>query len=179
MKILVLTGSPHKKGTSALLADRFCQGAEEKGHTITRKDLAFLSLHPCMACNYCRSHEGACVQQDDMQQIFPLLLEADMVVFVTPLYYFGMSAQLKMAIDRFYAINDQLQAHPKKAILLATCGDTDSWAMDGLHLHYQTICRYLGWQDVGYLPAFGMYVRSDIESSDYPQKAYELGLSLE
>ena len=165
MKILVLTGSPHKKGTSALLADRFCQGAEEKGHTITRKDLAFLSLPPCMACNYCRSHEGACVQQDDMQQIFPLLLEADMVVFVTPLYYF--------------AINDQLQAHPKKAMLLATCGDTDSWAMDGLHLHYQTICRYLGWQDVGYLPAFGMYVRSDIESSDYPQKAYELGLSLE
>ena len=113
-----------------------------------------------------------------MEKLNPLLLEADCVVFVTPLYYFGMSAQLKLVIDRFFANNTQLRSQKKLAVLLAACGDKEEWAMDALVSHYQTILHYLHWVDAGSVLGYGMYVREDIENSNYPLLAKELGKSL-
>ena len=129
MKILVITGSPHKKGTSALLADNFIAGALEAGHEVFRFDTIFQVTQPCLACYYCRKNNHKCIQEDDMELVWDKLIAADMVVFVTPVYYFGMSAQLKKVIDRFFAINDLLRSKPKKAVLLATCGDAEEWVM--------------------------------------------------
>ena len=125
MKILVITGSPHRRGTSMLLADEFSAGAEAAGHKVIRFDAASSRIEPCRACDYCRSHDTECIQKDDMVYLRDDLLEADAIAFVTPLYYFGMSAQLKRVIDRFYALNDALRT-PKRALLLATCGDMGS-----------------------------------------------------
>ena len=94
MKIVVLTGSPHKKGTSALLADAFIAGAEAAGHSVTRFDCAFLHIGGCRGCDACRKSGGVCVQRDDMAEILPALIAADLVAFVSPIYYFGLSAQL-------------------------------------------------------------------------------------
>ena len=113
-----------------------------------------------------------------METLNPLLINADCVVFVTPLYYFGMSSQMKMVIDRFYANNTALRSLKKKAVLLAACGDTDSWTLDALYQHYQNICQYLHWEDLGSIQAIGMYTREDIENSDYPKAAKILGQSL-
>ena len=88
MKIVVLTGSPHKKGTSALLADAFIAGAEAAGHSVTRFDCAFLHIGGCRGCDACRKSGGVCVQRDDMAEILPALLAADLVAFVSPIYYF-------------------------------------------------------------------------------------------
>lgn len=178
MKILVITGSPHKQGTSDLMAECFMDGAQAAGHEIFRFDAASKNIGPCIACNYCRKNNGECVQNDDMALLYSDLKSADMVVFVTPLYYFGMTSQIKRVIDRFFAINQDLKGAGKKAALLATCGDTDSWAMDALTAHYQTVCRYLEWEDTGTILAFGVYERKDIENSDYPSKAFEFGKSL-
>ena len=114
MNILVITGSPHKKGTSSLLADQFIAGASEAGHYISRYDTIFHVTQPCLACNYCRKNAHKCIQDDDMEIIWDKIIAADLIVFVTPLYYFGMSAQLKKVIDRFYAINDLLKNKLKK-----------------------------------------------------------------
>lgn len=178
MHILVLTGSPHKQGTSALLADSFTRGAEEAGHQVVRFDAAFADISPCMGCESCRSQGGQCVYADDMDALWPNLLEADLIVLATPLYYFAMTAQLKTLLDRFYSRNAELRQRKRQACLLATCADRDDWAMHGLQAHYESVCRYLGWEDKGRVLAQGVAVRQDIEATAYPQEAYNLGRSL-
>ena len=90
-------------------------------------------------------------------------------------YYFGMSAQLKKVIDRFFAINDLLRSKPKKAVLLATCGDAEEWVMEPLVAHYKAICQYLHWEDAGQILATGVYDRAAIEDTPYPEQARILG----
>lgn len=178
MKILVITGSPHKKGTSALLADEFIKGAEEKGHNVFRFDSAFEELHPCVACESCKTGDKKCIYKDGMEKLNPKLFEADMVVFVTPLYYFGFSSQIKMVIDRFHANNYKIINTNKKAMLLATSAAANDWTMEGLVTNYKNIIRFLGWENSGMLLATGCPVREVIEKTDFPQKAYELGKNL-
>lgn len=177
MKITVITGSPHRKGTSALLADEFIRGAKEMGNEVFRFDAAFEDLHPCLGCDRCATY-GNCIHRDAMEKLIPHLKESDTVVLVTPLYYFGMSAQIKMVIDRFYSFNYELMDSGKKLILLATAYDDKDWTFQALTAHYKTLVKYLGWTDAGMLLAGGCGSRSVIEHSVYPQKAYELGKSL-
>ena len=119
MKIVILEGSPNKNGSSNLLAGAFIRGAQEAGHAVEVIDAAHSKIHPCTGCIHC-GYEGPCVQKDDMERIRTQILDADMVVFVTPLYYYGMSAQLKTLIDRFCAFNSSIQSrHMKSAILAA------------------------------------------------------------
>ena len=178
MNILVINGSPHTRGTTALLRDKFTEGAASAGHSITTFHVCKEELHPCTGCDHCRTTENGCIYKDGMETLNPLLKNADCVVFVTPLYYFGMSSQMKMVIDRFYANNAALRSLKKKAVLLAACGDTDSWTLDTLHQHYLNICQYLHWENLGSIQAIGMYTREDIENSDYPKAAKILGQSL-
>lgn len=177
MKVTVITGSPHKKGTSALLVAKFIEGAQEAGHEVSRFDAAFESVKPCMACEYCRSHDGECIHKDSMNLLSNKLAETDMIVFATPLYYYGMSAQLKAVIDRFHAVNAKI-AGSKKAMLLATSYGTDDWTMEALEKMYESILRLLNWQDAGKLFATGAPVREVLEQTEYPQRAYEMGKAI-
>lgn len=111
-KITVITGSAHKNGTSAYLADLFIKGAEEAGHEVFRFDAAFKDVHGCIGCDTCIS-KGACVWKDDMLELNPHILEADVIVFASPIYYYNINAQIKNPIDRFYANNTALQGNKK------------------------------------------------------------------
>lgn len=177
MNIIMITGSPHKKGTSELLADEFERGALNAGHSVSRFDAAFMDIAPCAACDFCLS-SGECCAEDNMRILTDELLKADAAVFVTPIYYFGMSAQLKRVIDRFYAVNSTLEKQKKRAVLLATCADDRPWVWEPLVTHFEAICRYLGWENSGELIASGVSVREDIEKTDCPGRAYELGIEL-
>lgn len=177
MKIVVITGSPHKKGTSALLADEFIRGAKESGHEVFRFDAAFEKVHPCLGCDVCKYGKNPCVFQDSMTNLRPHLLDSEMVVFVTPLYYFDFSAQIKAVIDRFQTVTFQTMGK-RKCILMATAYDDNDWTMDGLTAHYKTLVRYMKWDDCGMVLATGCGVRDDIEKSKYPEQAYLLGKEL-
>ena len=178
MKVTVITSSPKKEGTTALLAGEFIRGAKEAGHDVFRFDAAFEQVAPCLACDCCRTDNGKCVQSDSMDKLNPELLAADYIVFVSPLYYFGLSSQLKTVIDRFYANNSKLMGSGKKAILMAAAADSDDWAMRALAEHYKTILKYLNWDDGGTLLAFGCGSRDDIKKTDYPAQAYQMGKNL-
>ena len=179
MKVVVLTGSPHRDGTSNVLAEAFTRGAQEAGHTVRRFDCAFLNVHACTACDRCRSGAAQpCVFQDDMRPLYDRLIEADAVVYVTPVYYHGMTAQLKTVIDRFYGINAKLCGAKKKTALLAAAASPHAWVMDGLTAWYHADVRYLGWEDCGAVLAAGCMTKQDVEKTDYPQQAYELGRHL-
>lgn len=176
MKILVLTGSPRKNGNSNTLADNFIKGAEEAGHTVERFDAAFKDVHPCIACNKCGMN-GACVFKDDFEFVRQHIIDADAVVFATPMYYFGISAQLKAVIDRFYAINGQIH-RPKKAVLLMTYADTGEAEAEPIIKHYEVLLNYLGGQNAGTVIASGVWPAGAVNHTEYPRQAYELGLSL-
>ena len=103
MKILIITGSPRKNGNSNFLVDNFIKGATEKGHKIFRFDSAFKKVHPCITCNKCGMN-GDCIFNDDFNYVRENLVDSDMVVFATPMYSFGISAQIKTVIDRFLMV---------------------------------------------------------------------------
>ena len=135
MKIAVISASPHKNGTSALLADRFIAGAEEAGHSVFRFNAAFEDIHPCMACDACGMN-GPCVQKDAIEtKLMPRMLEADLLTLVTPLYYYGMSSQLKMVIDRFYSRTESL--HRKKSLFMVTSWNSADWTMTAIAEYYK------------------------------------------
>ena len=131
MKITVLEGSPNQHGSSNMLADNFIRGAEEAGHTVKVIDVAHADIHPCIGCIHC-GYDGPCVQKDDVEKFRRDILEADMMVFVTPLYYYGMSAQLKILIDRFCAFNSSIQRKRMKSALLTAAWNSDGWTFDAL-----------------------------------------------
>ena len=177
MKILILEGSPNRHGSSNLLADEFAQGARDAGHTVEILDAAHADLHPCTGCVHC-GYEGPCVQKDDMERFRTQILSADMLVFVTPLYYYGMSAQLKTLTDRFCAINGSLTRRHVKSALLAAAWNADDWTFDALEAHYQTLVRYLQMEDMGTVLGRGCGTPSMTALSPYPQLAYQLGRGL-
>ena len=177
MRILMIESSPHKHGSSNLLAERFRAGAAETGHQVEVFDAARANLHPCLGCGAC-GMAGPCVQKDDMAALREKLLQADMAVFVTPLYYFGMCAQLKTVVDRFYSFTGELSAKRLKTALIAAAWDSNDWTMRDLSAHYQTLCRYMHFQDQGMILGAGCGTVSMTENSVFPQKAYELGKSL-
>lgn len=178
MNILILNGSPHPHGTTALLREAFEEGAKSKGHNVTTFHAAKESIHGCIGCDHCRHTSEGCIYRDGMDTLNPLLLNADCVVFVTPLYYFGMSSQIKAVLDRFYANNAKLRTQNKKAVLLAACGDADSCTLDALDAHYHAVCNYLHWENAGEINAIGMYTPDDLAGSEYMESARRLGYEL-
>ncbi len=98
-KILILSASPRKGGNSDLLCDQFAKGAQEAGHRVEKIRLQEQAIAPCRACYGCRG-TGACVQKDDMAAILDKMVEADVLVLATPVYFYSMDGQLKTLIDR-------------------------------------------------------------------------------
>lgn len=176
MKILVITGSPRMNGNSNTLVENFIKGAEEIGHTVVRFDSAQKNVHPCIACNKCGMN-GECVFKDDFEFVKENIVDADAVVLASPMYYFGISAQLKAVIDRFYAINGQIHK-PKKAVLFMTYADTSKVEAEPIIKHYERLIAYLGWSDAGQIIVPGVWNAGDIKSTAFPQKAYELGKTI-
>ena len=176
MKVLVITGSPRKNGNSATLADHFIKGAKEAGHEVVRFDAAFKKVHPCIACNACGMN-GPCVFKDDFEFVRKHIVGADCVVFATPMYYFGISAQLKTVIDRFYAINGSIHV-PKKAVLLMTYANTAASEAVPIKSHYEVLLKYLGWTDAGQVIAPGVWPVGAIRHTRFPEQAYRLGKSI-
>jgi multimeric flavodoxin WrbA len=115
----------------------FCEGLEAAGHEWDVYDICKMNIHGCLACEYCHTKgNGQCIQKDDMQNIYQQLQEAEMLVIASPIYYHGLSGQLKCTIDRFYAA-----AYPnkppklKKVAMFLSSGDPDMY--DGALFSYR------------------------------------------
>ncbi len=146
-KILVLKGSPRKRGNSAILAEQAIRGAKENGAEIEEVYLHSMKIQPCAACDGCRKGKRECVTHDDMQKLYPLLKWADSIIIASPIYFFTFSAQVKLCIDRWYAFA-QPDGNPltgKKFGILLTYGDTDvytSGAINAIHT-FESILGYM------------------------------------
>lgn len=104
-RVLVILGSPRKKGNSSALAARISRGAKSTGAKVETLFLQDLKISPCRACDTCQKHDSkGCAIKDDMQKIYPKLIRADAWVIASPVYWFTMSAQTKIFMDRCYAL---------------------------------------------------------------------------
>ena len=177
MKITILAGSPNRNGSTNMLVNEFIRGAEEAGHSCEVVDVAHANIHPCTGCVAC-GYEGPCVQKDDVEIIRKKLLSTDMVVFATPLYYYGMSAQLKTLVDRFCAFNSSLNRRHLKSALITVAWNADDWTFEALEEHYKTLVRYINFEDKGMVLGYGCGAPGMTKRSRYMREAYELGKSL-
>ena len=177
MKIIALQGSPNIDGSTAILVEEFARGAREAGHAVERVDVARLDVRPCTGCVAC-GYEGPCVQRDGMGAVRSSLLAADMVVLATPLYYYGISAQLKTVVDRFCSFNASLTARHLKSALLAVAWNADDWTFEALAAHYRTLVRYLQMDDCGMVLGRGCGTPAMTRRSEAVKEAYGLGRGL-
>ena len=177
MKVLVITGSAHRKGTTDVLAEQFIKGAAEAGHEVCRFDAAFKKVHPCIACEKCHNTDLGCVFKDDMEELNPHLLASDVIAFVSPIYYYDVNAQLKAVIDRFYA-NDAALHKNKKAILMVAMADDTMESADGAVASFKGMTNFLEWDVAGILAGVDCGNVDALNKTDYPKQAYEMGKNL-
>lgn len=159
MNILVLNGSPRANGNTAAMVRAFAEGAREGGHRVTVVDVCKKNIAGCLACEYCRTKGGGkCIQQDDMQEVYPVLEEAEMLVLASPIYYHSFTGQLQCAINRIYALDKPKNL--KKAALILSSGSDDVY--NGAIYEYQnSFLDYLNLEDMGIYAAHGKQNRSE------------------
>lgn len=165
MNILILNGSPRPNGATKEMVNAFVEGAESVGHKVDVIDVCKKKIAGCLACEYCHTKgNGHCIQQDDMQEVYPLLEEAEMIVLASPIYYHNFTGQLQCAINRIYALDKPKKL--KKAALIMSSGDNHVYS--GAIFEYQnSFLNYLHLEDMGIHSAFGKENKS-------PEKYAEL-----
>lgn len=159
MKILVLNGSPRPNGNTVAMVAAFAEGARESGHDVQIVDVCQKRIAGCLACEYCHTKgNGTCVQQDDMQEVYPLLEEAEMIVLASPIYYHSFTGQLQCAINRIYALDKPKNL--KKAALIMSSGSNHVYC-GAIYEYQNSFLNYLRLEDMGIFSAFGKENQSE------------------
>lgn len=175
MKILVLNGSPRPHGNTAAMVAAFAKGAQENGHQVDVVNVCQKKIAGCLACEYCHKkdsgHERQCVQQDDMQEVYPLLDEAEMIVLASPVYYHSFSGQLQCAINRIYALDKP--KHLKKAALILSSGSDHVYG-GAIYEYQNSFLSYLHLEDMGIFTAYD----EQNQSPEKMEELYQFGKSL-
>ncbi len=180
-KIVILNGSPRKKGNTSTLIKAFTQGAESTGHTVTEFFLNSMNIRGCKGCF--GGHSGRdcpCVQRDDMDKIYPAVRECDVIVLASPLYYWNMSGQIRTAVDRLFALEEGdenlLRGHGRASALLMAAEGHD---FEDVLLYYNHLTGHLKWNNLGHVLSGGNGDIGDIEGKPEVSAAYELGKSID
>ena len=174
-KILILSASPRKGGNSDLLCDQFARGAEEAGHKVEKIRVQEKKIAPCLACYGCRN-TGVCVQKDDMADILDKMVQADVLVLATPVYFYSMDGQLKTLIDR--TLPRYTEIRDKEVCFIAT-------AAAGRGAMERTVDAMRGFTDClpgakvkGTVYGSGVYQKGEVMDTRAFQEAYQLGKKL-
>lgn len=178
-KIIVLNGSPRPKGNTAGLIKAFVEGAEEAGHSVTTFPLDSMNIKGCKGCfGGGKNPASPCAQRDDMDAIYPVYAEADIVVLASPLYFWNLSGQLRTAFDRLFAVAECDAGHrnPQKdcILLMAAAGDD----FDETLIYYNNLMKHLNWNSLGTVLADGVNAIGDIDGKPELQDARKLGASI-
>ena len=178
-KIVVITGSPRKNGNSFAMTDAFIKAVEAKGHKITRFDAALKKAGGCRACETCFSTGKACTFDDDFNTIAPAILEADVIVFTMPVYWYSIPAQIKGVIDRIFSmVVGGKDIAGKECALIACCEEDDMSVMDGVRIPIERMAALNKWKMVGEVLIPGVLNVDDIDKTEGCKKAADLANSI-
>lgn len=137
--ILILSSSPRRGGNSDTLCDEFMRGAIESGNQVEKIFLRDKNIHPCTGCSVCSRYKKPCPQKDDVAEVIEKMLAADVIVMGTPVYFYAMSAQMKMMIDR--CCGPYTEMKNKEFYFIATAAEEDETIMDRI------VANFMGFLD--------------------------------
>ena len=173
-KVLILSGSPRKGGNSDLLCGEFLRGAIEAGHDVEKIRVAEKKIGYCSGCYYCQKSGGICAKKDDMAEILQKIIDADVIVFASPVSVYSIDAQLKTLIDRTVARWTEVK--DKEFYYIATCADEEHTAPE------RTIECFRGYADcvegakeMGVIYGTGVYTPGEVKDTPAFKEAYEMG----
>ena len=173
-KVLILSGSPRKGGNSDALCDQFLRGALEAGHKVEKIRVAEKKIGYCTACYYCQQSGGVCAKKDDMAELLQKIIDADVLVLASPVYFYSIDAQLKTVIDRTVA--RWTEVRDKEFYYIVTCADEERESQE------RTLECFRGYADCvegavekGVIYGTGVYKPGEIKNTPAFAQAYEMG----
>ena len=175
-RILILTGSPRKNGNTNRLAAAFAEGAGAR-HDVEILSVCDYRINPCTGCNGCYTSDGnRCVQNDDMGILLEKLAEADTLIIASPVYFYGISAQLKAAIDRLHTpMRNRFRIRRLGLILVGAAELPDLF--DAILAQYRLILRFFRLEDAGTVLVRGAREPGDVGEASL-REAFELGRAI-
>ena len=176
--IVVLVGSMRKQGNTDLLVQAFAEGAREHNF-VDIVSVADYRVKPCIGCNSCFTREGnKCFQNDDMDKIYEKLKAADIVAVASPVYFYGISAELKAVIDRLHT--PMRNEFPIKKLVLLLVGAAELPELfEAIKMQYQLVLNFFHLEDAGMVLVRGVKDQGDIKGNAALKEAYDLGVSME
>ena len=171
--VLILSGSPRKNGNSDILCDEFARGALEAGHSVEKIRVAEKKIGYCRACYACRG-TGVCAIRDDMAEVMQKMIDCDVMVLASPVYFYSIDAQLKAVIDR--SVARWTEVREKECDYIVTAADGEKEAAE------TTIACFRGYADcvegareMGIVYGMGVYEKGEVRDTEAAVQAYEMG----
>ncbi len=177
-KVLILSGSPRKGGNSDLLCDEFFKGAKDAGNDAEKVFVGEKDIHPCIGCYYCREHAGKCVFQDDMGELLQKIIDCDVLVLSSPVYFYSICAQLKGVIDRTVARWTEIRN--KELYYIATAAEDEGDTLDiTLSCFHGFALCIEGSKEAGTIAGKGVHDKGEIKTRpELLRSAYNMGNSI-
>ncbi len=173
-KVLVLSASPRRGGNSDILCDQFVRGAQDAGHAVEKVFLRDRNIGYCLGCGVCnRTHQ--CVQKDDMKEILDKMVEADIIVMATPVYFYAMDGQMKTFIDR--TVPRYTEITDKDFYFIMTAADTDKQSLARTVEGFRGFTEDCldGAREKGILYGVGAWQAGEIRNTPAMEEAYQMG----
>ena len=176
-KVLILSGSPRKGGNSDLLCDEFLRGAKEAGNDVEKIRVAEKNIGYCTGCYYCQKSGGVCAKKDDMTELLQKMIDADVIVLASPVYFYSIDAQLKTVIDRTVA--RWLEVKNKEFYYIATCADKEKASLERTLECFRGYAACVeGAVEKGVVYGCGAYEIGEIRTTPAFEEAYKMGKSI-
>jgi multimeric flavodoxin WrbA len=177
-KILGVIGSPRRNGNTHILVSRILEGANNEGMSTDAIFLNDLSIKECNGCHVCWKSER-CIKKDDMSNLYQKIIESDVIVFGTPVYWYGPTALMKGFIDRFVYFNgpkNRKKIKDKLAVIVVPFEEEDAKTVAPVVSFFEQSLNFLSVKLIGKIITPGMTRRGEVkEKNEYMEKAYELG----
>ena len=173
-KVTIISSSPREKGNSNALAEEFARGAKDAGNSVEIINLRDFNLHYCLACYGCEN-TGRCIHDDGMWEIAEKLLASDVIVFATPVYFYSMSGQLKVFIDRLMPYYQKIRSD---IYIIASQWDTDKVIMENTVNAIRGCTKecFEHCEEKGVIYGVGLYEKGDAEkNTEIMNEAYSMG----
>lgn len=175
--ILIFSSSPRRGGNSDTLCDRFMAGSLDKGHHVEKIFLADKHINYCTGCSVCSLYGKPCPQKDDVAELVEKMIQADVIVLATPVYFYTMSGQMKTFIDRCCARYTEISN--KEFYFIATAAEGEKQLLERTFdsLRGFTDCLE-GVVEKGCLYGCGVWKMGDIDGTPLLDEAYRMGANV-
>ena len=177
MRIVVLAGSPRRNGNTDILVGSFVKGASVNNDVEVIR-VYDLSVSPCIGCERCKDGTGiTCAIDDDMSRVYGSLSDADMLVIASPVYFYGITAQLKTVIDRLHTPVRRTYPIRRMALLLIGASELPQ-VFDSVLVQYRLVLDYFHLEDMGTILVKGVREKGSISGNPSLEEAFDLGKSI-